>query len=97
VPHDRKEAIRENLVAAQLELTQVLDRVGPDDRSRIGPNEGWTVRDLLTRLITSETGFVSTIRRMSADDGGVPVDFDPKRERWSTRAARARCSHCASS
>ena len=37
--HDRKEAIREGLVAAQHELTQVLERVGPDDWSRIGPNE----------------------------------------------------------
>ncbi len=56
MPHDQKEAIREDVVAAQRELTQVLDRVGPDDWSRIGPNEGWTVRDLLTHLVTSETG-----------------------------------------
>ena len=49
MPHDQKEAIREDVVAAQRELTQVLDRVGPDDWSRIGRNEGRRVRDLLTQ------------------------------------------------
>jgi hypothetical protein len=31
VPHHRKEAVREDLVGVQQELTQVLNRVGPHD------------------------------------------------------------------
>jgi uncharacterized protein (TIGR03083 family) len=88
VPHDRKSAIRDDLVAAQRELTDLLDGVGPDAWSRIGPNEGWTVRDLLTHVTTSETGFVGTLRRMAAGEGGVPADFDPNR--WNASQLRRR-------
>jgi uncharacterized protein (TIGR03083 family) len=88
VPHDRKTAIREQLVDAQRQLLAVLDGVRPNDWSRTSPNEGWAVRDLLTHLTTSETGFVSTIRRMAAGEGGVPADFDPNR--WNASQLRRR-------
>ena len=73
---------------AQRQLLEVLDRVRPSDWSRTSPNEGWTVRDLLTHLTTSETGFVPTIRGMAAGQGGVPADFDP--DRWNAGQLRRR-------
>ena len=85
---ERKTAIREDLEHAQSELLTVLDRVGPDEWSRPSPNEGWTVRDLLTHLATSETGFVPTLRRMGSGEGGVPSDFDPNR--WNAGQLRRR-------
>lgn len=87
--HDRKSAIRQDLVSAQRDLCDLLDRLGPDDWLRAGPaNEGWTIRDLVTHLTTSETGFVPTLRRMARGDGGVPTDFDPNR--WNASQLRRR-------
>ena len=84
--HDRKAAIRHELLSAQQDLLAVLDRVGPADWQRTSPNEGWTIQHLLTHLSTSETGFVGTARRMAAGDGGVPQDFDPNR--WNAGQLR---------
>ena len=88
MPHDRKDAIRQDLVAAQRVLLDALDQVGAADWVRPSPNEGWTVRDLLTHLTTSESGFVPTLRRMAAGEGGVPLDFDPNR--WNAGQLRRR-------
>src|SRR5258708_3200220 len=88
MPTDRKTAIREDLVEAQGALLEVLDRLGPDEWLRQSPNEGWTVRDLLVHLTTSESGFVPTLRRMAAGEGGVPADFDPNR--WNAGQLRRR-------
>jgi uncharacterized protein (TIGR03083 family) len=88
VPHDRKNAVRQDLVEAQRALLDALDQVGPADWLRASPNEGWTVRDLLTHLTTSESGFVPTLRRMAAGEGGVPADFDPNR--WNAGQLRRR-------
>jgi uncharacterized protein (TIGR03083 family) len=88
MPQDRNAAIRQDLVDAQHDLLEVLDRVGPDDWLRPSPNEGWTVRDLLIHLTTSESGFVGTLRRMAAGEGGVPADFDP--DRWNAGQLRRR-------
>jgi len=88
VPQDRKVAIRQELVEAQQALLETLDRVGPQDWSRTSPNEGWTVRDLLTHLTTSETSFVPSLQRMAAGQGGVPADFDPNR--WNAGQLRRR-------
>jgi uncharacterized protein (TIGR03083 family) len=85
----RKAAIREDLVGAQRALLDALDRVGPDDWLRRSPtNEGWMVRDLLVHLTSSESGFVPTLRRMAAGEGGVPADFDPNR--WNAGQLRRR-------
>jgi uncharacterized protein (TIGR03083 family) len=88
VPHERKAAIRAELIAAQRGLLDVLDRLGPDDWLRPSPNEGWTVRDLLTHLTTAETAFVSVLRRMAAGQGGVSADFDANR--WNAGQLRRR-------
>jgi uncharacterized protein (TIGR03083 family) len=88
VPQDRKLALREELVDAQQALLETLERVGPEDWSRTSPNEGWTVRDLLTHLTTSETSFVPALRRMASGNGGVPADFDPNR--WNAGQLRRR-------
>lgn len=88
MPHDRKDAIRQDLVEAQRGLLDALDQVGPADWLRPSPNEGWTVRDLLTHLTTAESGFVPTLRHMAAGEGGVPADFDPNR--WNASQLRRR-------
>ena len=90
--HDRKAAIRTELVNAQQALLDVLERVRPNDWSQPSRNEGWTVRDLLTHLATAETGFVPSLRRMAAGQGGVPADFDPNR--WNAGQLR-RCGDVA--
>ncbi len=82
----RKSALRQTLVEAQAALVGLLDRVGADEWSRIGPYEGWTVRDLLAHLSTAERGFVPTLRRIAAGEGGVPQDFDPNR--WNAGQLR---------
>ena len=83
---DRKAAIRQELVGTQHDLSVLLDGLGDDDWTRVSPNEGWTIRDLLTHVTTSEHGFVGTIRRMAAGEGGVPSDFDPNR--WNAGQLR---------
>jgi uncharacterized protein (TIGR03083 family) len=88
VPQDRVTAIRQELVDAQQHLLRVLDRVGVDEWSLASPNEGWTVLNLLTHLTTSESGFVPTLQRMAAGQGGVPADFDPNR--WNAGQIRRR-------
>jgi uncharacterized protein (TIGR03083 family) len=88
VPHERIAALRDELVAAQQALLDVLAGIGADDWLRPSPNEGWTVRDLLTHLTTAEVGFVPALRRMAAGQGGVPVDFDPNR--WNAGQLRRR-------
>ena len=85
---DRKAAIRQELVGTQHDLSVLLDGLGDDDWARVSPNEGWTIRDLLTHVTTSEHGFVGTIRRMAAGEGGVPADFDPNR--WNAGQLRRR-------
>jgi uncharacterized protein (TIGR03083 family) len=82
----RKTAIREDLQSAQRDLLEALDRVGADDWQRGSRNEGWTILSLLTHLATSEHGFVGTVRRMAAGEGGVPADFDPNR--WNASQLR---------
>jgi uncharacterized protein (TIGR03083 family) len=88
VANDRKTAIRKELVDAQQQLLDVLDRVGPEDWTSISPYEGWTIRDLLTHLTTAESAFVGAIRRMAAGQGGVPADFDANR--WNAGQLRRR-------
>ncbi|MBV9748371.1 MAG: DinB family protein [Acetobacteraceae bacterium] len=70
-------------------MLEVLDRVGAGDWARVSPsNEGWTIQQILTHLTTSEVGFVPTLRRMTAGEGGVPADFDP--DRWNAGQLRRR-------
>ena len=88
MPSARQLAIREDLVDAQRDLLDVLDQVTPADWLRHSPDEGWTVRDLLVHLTTSETGFVATLRRMATGQGGIPADFDPNR--WNAGQLRRR-------
>jgi uncharacterized damage-inducible protein DinB len=88
VPNDRKSAIRQELVDAQRELISALDQISPDAWTSVNANDGWTCRDLLTHLTTAEAGFVGTIRRMAAGEGGVPADFDPNR--WNAGQLRRR-------
>src|SRR5437879_13696446 len=88
---DRNAAIRQDLVDAQHDLLEVLNRVGPDDWPRPSPNEGWTVRDLLIHLTTSESGFVGTLRHLAAGEGGVPAAFAPNRRDAREFGRRAGC------
>ena len=81
-------AIRQELVDAQQQLLDVLDRVGAEEWSLASRNEGWTVLNLLTHLTTSESSFVPTLQRMAAGEGGVPADFDPNR--WNAGQIRRR-------
>ncbi|HEY0581585.1 MAG TPA: DinB family protein [Chloroflexota bacterium] len=86
--HDRTGALRQELLRSQRALLDALDQVGPDDWLKASPNEGWTVRDLLVHLTTAEAGFVPTLRRMAAGQGGVPADFDPNR--WNASQLKRR-------
>jgi uncharacterized damage-inducible protein DinB len=83
----RQDALRDALVDAQRQLVDALDQVTDHDWQRIGPNnEGWSIRDLLVHLTTSELGFVPTLKKMAAGQGGVPQDFDPNR--WNAGQSR---------
>jgi uncharacterized damage-inducible protein DinB len=87
VQSERLAAIRHELVDAQSRLLDTLERVGLNEGGRESPNEpGWTVRDLLAHVATSEVGFLPTLRRMAQGGGGVPQDFD--RNRWNAGQLR---------
>jgi len=86
--HERKAEIRRDLVDAQQQVVMLLGSLGPDGWSRQTPNEGWSVRDVLGHLSSSEAGFVSVMRKMAAGEGGVPADFDPNR--WNAGQLRRR-------
>lgn len=84
---DRKTALRDELVEAQQQLDDVLDSLHDADWERIGPNnEGWCTREILIHLTTSEVGFIGTLKKMAAGEGGVPADFDPNR--WNAGQQR---------
>src|SRR3954452_6015950 len=85
---ERKADIRRDLVDAQQQTVMLLDGLGPHGWSRKTPNEGWSVRDVLGHLSSSEAGFVSVMRKMAAGGGGVPPDFDPNR--WNAGQLRRR-------
>jgi uncharacterized protein (TIGR03083 family) len=85
---ERTVALRQLLEQAQGELLEALDRVGPDQWTLPSPNQGWTIRDLLVHLTSSETAFILTLRRMATGRGGVPADFDPNR--WNAGQLRRR-------
>ena len=84
----RRTAIRDDLVEAQQSLIAALDRIAEERWASSSPNDGWLVRDLLAHLATSEVGFLSTLKRMAAGQGGVPEDFDPNR--WNAGQIRRR-------
>jgi uncharacterized protein (TIGR03083 family) len=85
---ERTVDLRQMLEQAQGELLAALDRVAPDQWTLPSPNEGWTIRDLLVHLTSSETAFILTLRRMATGRGGVPADFDPNR--WNAGQLRRR-------
>lgn len=83
-------ALRELLVETQEELQTALAAA---DRASaweiVGPNnEGWSVRQLLVHLATSEAGFATTAERMARGEGAMPPDFDPNR--WNAGQQRRR-------
>lgn len=88
MPSGRTQTLHEELSARQRDLVALLDTVGADEWDAPSPNDGWTVRDLLVHLTTAEAGFVPTLRRMAAGEGGVPRDFDPNR--WNAGQVRRR-------
>lgn len=84
----RKASIRNELAEAQQQLLDALEGFGPADWDSVSANAGWTIRNLLVHLTTAEMGFVATLRRMAAGEGGVPADFDPNR--WNAGQIRRR-------
>jgi len=82
----RRRAIRDDLTDAQRRLDAALDRVREEHWARQTPNEGWAVRDLLAHLATAEAGFIRTLSRMAAGEGGLPADFDVNR--WNAGQLR---------
>ena len=83
---ERKAVIRQHLSEAQAGLDAALDRIGADGWAQTTRNEQWVVRDLLAHLATAESGFVRTLARMAAGEGGVPADFDI--DRWNAAQLR---------
>ncbi len=82
----RRAKLRREVVDAQRALLDVLVRVGENGWTRSSPNEGWTARDLLLHLATTEAGFAKNVQRMLRGEGGVPADFD--QDRWNASQLR---------
>src|SRR5262245_15821836 len=84
----RKADIRRDLTDAQQQVMALLSGLDEAGWARQTPNEGWSVRDVLGHLSSSEAGFVSVMRKMASGGGGVPPDFDPNR--WNAGQLRRR-------
>lgn len=88
---NRKDLIREFVVAKNAESMQILSALGEADwATPVHSTEagGWTVRDLLAHLADSEKGQTGQIRRLVAGAQTLPPDFDLAR--WNRRTVEKR-------
>jgi hypothetical protein len=78
---ERKTALRDYLTRTRAELRGLLENLPAADWDRVvqSVEGGWTVKQALLHLWTSETGQTATGRAIAAGQPTVPDDFDLNR------------------
>jgi hypothetical protein len=78
---ERKHLIHDHLIRTREELLEVIGRMQPGDWERPVQSEegGWTIKQALLHLATSETGQIGTGKAIAAGQPTVPDDFDLSR------------------
>jgi hypothetical protein len=78
---ERKQTLHDHLIHTREHLLEVVGQLQPDDWEKIvhSTEGGWTVKQALLHLATSETGQIGTGKAIATDQPTVPDDFDLNR------------------
>jgi uncharacterized damage-inducible protein DinB len=78
---ERKHLIHDHLNHTREELLEVIGQMQPADWDRRvqSAEGGWTVKQMLLHLATSESGQINTGKAIAAGQSTVPDDFDLNR------------------
>ena len=78
---ERKHHLHDHLLQTREQLLEVLGRSQPEDWDKVVQSSegGWTVKQALLHLATSETGQIGTGKAIANGQPTVPNDFDLNR------------------
>ncbi|CAG0936063.1 hypothetical protein TFLX_04927 [Thermoflexales bacterium] len=78
---ERKHLIHDHLTRTRAELLEVIGRLQPADWEQIvqSVEGGWTVKQAMLHLATSESGQILTGKAIAGGQPTVPDDFDLNR------------------
>jgi uncharacterized damage-inducible protein DinB len=78
---ERKHLIHDHLLHTREELLEVIGQMQPADWERPAQSAegGWTVKQALLHIATSESGQIKTAQAIAAGQPTVPDDFDLNR------------------
>lgn len=85
---DRTADILNSLDQNRREVKQILDRLQPDDWEKTiqEADQRWTVRQIVTHMVSAQKGMSGQIVRINAGEETVPPDFDLNR--WNQRSVQ---------
>lgn len=78
---ERKHALQDHLIRTREELLEVIGQLQTNDWEKVVQSSegGWTVKQALLHIATSESGQTNTGKAIAADQPTVPDDFDLNR------------------
>jgi hypothetical protein len=78
---ERKHTLHDHLIQTREQLLDVVGRLQSEDWEKVvqSTEGGWTVKQALLHLATSETGQIGTGKAIAAGQPTVPDDFDLNR------------------
>jgi hypothetical protein len=78
---ERKHLLHDHLIHTREHLLEVIGQLQPEDWGKIvqSTEGGWTVKQALLHLATSETGQIGTGKAIANSQPTVPDDFDLNR------------------
>ena len=78
---ERKHRLHDHLIRTREELLEVIGQLQPADWDKVVQSDegGWTVKQALLHIATSESGQINTGKAIAADKPTIPVDFDLNR------------------
>jgi hypothetical protein len=78
---ERKHALTDHLLHTREHVLDIVGQLQPDDWDKVvqSTEGGWTVKQALLHIATSESGQINTGKAIAADQPTVPDDFDLNR------------------
>lgn len=78
---ERKQILHDHLIHTREQLLEVVGQLQPGDWDKVvqSTEGGWTMKQALLHLATSETGQIGTGKAIAAEQPTVPDDFDLNR------------------
>ena len=78
---ERKHVLHDHLIHTREQLLKVIGQLQPEDWEKVvqSTEGGWTVKQALLHLATSETGQIGTGKAIANGQPTVPDDFDLNR------------------